>query len=99
ASVHAGAPTTGQPFPNTVAAFFANQGESMAETRARISCQTDCAAQLPSVDVLYDDVWTDPVAAGRPADASFAWRHSQLSTPAPTNATCQSDWTGLCRIT
>lgn len=99
ASVNPGAPTTGQPFPNTNAALFANQGETMAETRARISCQTDCAALLPSVDVLYDDVWTDPVAAGRAADASFSYRYSQLSTAAPTSATCQSTWSALCRIT
>ena len=99
ASVNPGAPTTGQPFPNTNAALFANQGETMAETRARISCQTDCAALLPSVDVLYDDVWTDPVAAGRPADASFSYRYNQLSTTAPTSATCQSTWSALCRIT
>jgi mono/diheme cytochrome c family protein len=99
ASVNPGAPTTGQPFPNTNAALFANQGETMAETRARISCQTDCAALLPSVDVLYDDVWTDPVAAGRPADASFSYRYNQLTTAAPTSATCQSTWSALCRIT
>ncbi len=99
ASVNPGAPTTGQPFPNTNAALFANQGETMAETRARISCQTDCAALLPSVDVLYDDVWTDPVAAGRPADASFSYRYNQLTTAAPASATCQSTWSALCRIT
>ncbi len=99
ASVHAGAPTTGQPFPNSNPALFANQAESMAEARARVSCQTNCAALLPSVDVLYDDVWTDPVAAGRPADASFSYRYNQLSTLAPTSATCQSNWSSLCRIT
>jgi hypothetical protein len=99
ASVNAGAPTTGLPFPNTNPALFANQGETMAETRARISCQTDCAALLPSVDVIFDDVWTDPVAAGRPADASFAYRYNQLQTAAPTSATCQSAWSALCRIT
>lgn len=99
ASVNPGAPTTGQPFPNTNAALFANQGETMAETRVRISCQTDCAALLPSVDVIYDDVWTDPIAAGRPADASFSYRYNQLSTAAPTSATCQTTWSALCRIT
>ncbi|MGQ0430093.1 MAG: hypothetical protein ACT4UQ_09190 [Gammaproteobacteria bacterium] len=99
ASVNAGAPTTGQPFPNSNPAIFANQGETMAEARARVSCQTDCAAQRPSVDVLYDDVWTDPVAAGRAADAPFSYRYNQLSTVAPTSATCQSLWSGLCRIT
>jgi hypothetical protein len=99
ASVNPGAPTTGQPFPNTNAALFANLGETMAEARARISCQTDCAAQLASVDVIYDDVWTDPVTAGRPADASFSYRYSQLMTPAPTSASCQSNWSSRCRIT
>jgi hypothetical protein len=99
AMVNAGAATTGQPFPNSNPAIFANQGESMAEARARVSCQTDCAALAPSVDVRYDDVWTDPIAAGRAPDASFAWRYADLTTPAPTSATCQSAWSGLCRIT
>ena len=98
-AVNSGAPTTGQPFPNSNPAIFANQGESMAEARARVSCQTDCAAQKPSVDVLYEDVWTDPIAAGRAPDAPFTYRYAQLATPAPTSATCQSDWTALCRIT
>ena len=99
ASINAGAVTTGLPFPNSNPAFFANQGETMAETRARISCQTDCAALRPSVDVFYDDVWTDPVAAGRPADAAFSYRYNQLTTAAPTSAACQSSWSALCRIT
>ena len=98
-AVNSGAPTTGQPFPNSNPAIFANQGESMAEARARVSCQTDCSAQKPSVDVLYEDVWTDPIAAGRAPDAPFTYRYAQLATPAPTSATCQSDWTALCRIT
>ena len=98
-AVNSGAPTTGQPFPNSNPAIFANQGESMAEARARVSCQTDCAAQKPSVDVLYEDVWTDPIAAGRAPDAPFTYGYAQLTTPAPTSASCQSDWTALCRIT
>jgi hypothetical protein len=99
ASVNAGAATTGQPFPNSNPAVPANQGETMAEARARVSCEVDCAALLPSVDVFYDDVWTDPVAAGRAADASFSYRYGQLMTPAPTSPTCESQWTSLCRIT
>ncbi|MGH8196880.1 MAG: hypothetical protein ACRETI_01795 [Steroidobacteraceae bacterium] len=99
ALVNAGATTTGQPFPNSNPALFANQGDTMAEARARVSCQTDCAAQRPSVDLVYEDVWTDPVAAGRAADAPFAYRYNQLTSPAPTSAACQSDWSSLCRIT
>jgi hypothetical protein len=98
-AVNAGAPTTGLPFPNSNPALFADQGDSMAETRARISCQTDCAALRPSVDVIYEDVWTDPVAAGRPADPSFTYRYNLLTTAAPTSATCQSGWSALCRVT
>ena len=97
-AVNPGAPTTGQPFPNTNPAFFADQGETMAQTRARISCQTDCAALLPSVNVIYEDVWTDPVAAGRPPDAALAYRYADLQTPVPTRADCQSSWSALCRI-
>ena len=78
-AVNAGATTTGQPFPNTNPAFFADFGETMAQARARISCQTDCAALTPSVDVVFDDVWTDAVAAGRAADPSFAYRYADLT--------------------
>jgi hypothetical protein len=98
AAANPGAPTTGQPFPNTSPALFANQGETMAQTRARISCQTDCAVLLPSVNLSYEDVWTDPVAAGRPPDAPFGYRYADLQTPAPTRADCQSSWSALCRI-
>ncbi len=98
ASVNPGAPTTGSPFPNTVPALFADQGETMAQTRSRISCQTDCATLLPSVDVVFEDVWTDAATAGRSPDAPFAYRYSALATPAPTSLACQQAWTSLCRI-
>jgi len=99
AAVYAGAATTGQPFPNTNAAFFADFGETMAEVRTRISCQTDCAALKPSVDIVFDDVWTDPAAAGRAADASFAYRYSDLETLPPTSVPCTTDWQAGCRVT
>ncbi|MCC7199700.1 MAG: PD40 domain-containing protein [Gammaproteobacteria bacterium] len=99
ARVNPGAPTTGQPFPNTRAALFADQGETMAQTRARISCQTDCAALTPSSDLKYEDVWTDPAAAGRPADLPFAYRYADLATPAPTSAACTPRWSAQCRAT
>jgi hypothetical protein len=98
-AANAGAPTTGLPFPNTVAAMFADFGETMAQVRARISCQTDCAALLPSVDVQFEDVWTDPVAAGRPPDASFSYSYVDLATPAPAPTDCVSTWRSGCRIT
>ncbi len=36
--------------------------------------------------------------AGRPPDAAFAYRYSDLQTPAPTRADCQQTWSALCRI-
>ncbi len=99
ATVHAGARSTGLPFPNTNPALFADFGETMAQTRARISCQTDCAALRLSLDIAYDDVWTDPVAAGRPPDASFAYRYKDLDTLAPTSVDCLASWRSGCRGT
>ncbi len=98
--VNQGATTTGQPFPNTDPAMFADFGEIMAETRARISCgnPTGCST-IPSANLIYDDVWTDPVAAARPADASFSYLYSDLTTPAPLNGNCLPAWSNRCRIT
>src|SRR5205807_8211479 len=58
---------------------------------------TTCS-QIPSIDVLYADVWTDPVVAGRPADVAFSYLYSDLSTPKPDNAHCVT-WDALCRST
>jgi hypothetical protein len=100
-----GAEVTGQPFPNTDPALFADVGETMAEVRARVSCNTDCAGIEPSLDIVYEDVWTDEVAAGRAKDESFAWRYgptavageSGLETLAPTTPDCVGDWSATCR--
>ena len=80
-------------------AFFADFGETMAQVRARISCQTDCAALTPRLDIVFDDVWTDPVAANRAPDPSFAYRYADLQTPAPTSADCTTGWRAGCRAT
>ncbi len=99
ASVNAGATTTGLPFPNANPALFADYGETMAQTRARISCQTDCAALTPSTSIVFEDVWTDAGAAGRAPDAAFKYAYSDLTTPAPTPADCINTWRSGCRIT
>src|SRR5262245_51289878 len=92
-SANSGAPTTGSPFPNTEPALFADAGETMAETYARI-----VGLRNPSVNVVYDDVWTDP--ALRAKDPSFAYRYADLDTAAPLNDPgCATAWTALCRIT
>jgi hypothetical protein len=98
-SAWAGASADGQPFPNTDAAFFADFGETMAQVKKRISCATNCALITPSVDVVYADIWTDPIAAGRAKDASFAFRYADLTTPLPTPGNCIAGWSPRCRIT
>lgn len=98
-SAWAGASVDGQPFPNTEPAFFADFGETMAQVKKRISCATDCALVTPSVDVVFDDIWTNPAAAGRAKDASFGYRYADLTTPVPTSGACVSAWSAGCRIT
>jgi hypothetical protein len=96
-AINDGAATTGSPHTNP--AFFADFGETMAQTRARISCQTDCAALTPSLNVVFEDVWTDPVASGRAPDDSFAFSYADLDTPAPTTPDCINTWRAGCRTT
>jgi len=92
-TVHAGAPATGQPFPNTLLSLPAIFGESMAETLTRLD-----AVQLdPSTDLIYDDLWTDEAAAGRLRDVSTALAYADLQTAAPVPPACQDDWDSQCR--
>ncbi len=91
-SANPGAPADGSPFPNTQPALFANQGETMADVWARQSG----GARTPSVDVVYEDVWTDP--AVRAPDASFSYAYRDLTTPAPVDPGCVTIYTALCRI-
>lgn len=105
-----GAPAAGTPFPHTLSTFVPAAGETMAQARARTSCLTDspkCKQMNPSVNVYYSDIWTDPAAAGRPADASFDYSYNnatQFLTPVPTKTSCldsvggPSAWKASCRI-
>ena len=93
-----GADADGVPFPNTNSALFADFEETMAQVRYRLTCATDCSSIQPSLDLVYEDVWTDEVAAGRPADAPFTDAYTDLLTPAPTTAACQTTWASDCRI-
>lgn len=94
-AAHIGAQTTGVPFPNTVNTLVPDFGDTMAETRTRVSCQTDCAALEPSFDPVYQDVWTDP--AVRAPDADIRYEYAGLSTPPPLPASCMNDWEPGCR--
>ena len=106
-SVNVGATAVGMPFLNTKANLSAaNVGDTMADTRAWNTCAnavtppgaTTPCSELPTIDVIYSDVWTDPVTAGRPADKAFSYLYANLSTPSPANAHCAT-WDPLCRST
>ena len=102
ASAWAGAQATGVPFPNTVSTFSPDFGETMAETRTRVSCQLEnCAALTPSVNLAYADVWTDPMV--RTPDLSFTYAYRDATgdlVPAiPVRPdSCLTQWTANCRI-
>jgi hypothetical protein len=109
-SVNAGALAAGAPFPNTLPTLpAANPGDTMADTRVWNTCQSGLPAtivcsEVPSIDVIYADVWTDPVKAGRAPDTAFSYVYTSptagvgLSTPSPANAHCGT-WDPLCRST
>jgi len=77
APVNQGATTTGQPFPGTNSALFANARETMAQTLERISCETGSAlanlpepytqpcSQILTTDVIYAPVWTNGVTTAQ----------------------------------
>jgi hypothetical protein len=89
-------------FPGANPTLTAQNGETMAQTRARITCQLGgqdkCRSMQPSVDVVFTDEWTDATISGRAPDASFSYRYADLTTPAPTTPECQTRWSATCRI-
>jgi hypothetical protein len=103
--VNPGAPTTGQPFPNTNTALFANAGETMAQTLARISCasgSTIPCSQTLSADVVYAPVWTQGVTLpSGSTDGAISLLYADLNSPSPlaTPANCAPTWTAQCRAT
>jgi len=104
-SAYAGATAAqvGGPFPNTLGTWtIAEVGETMAEVRARVSCNPSCstlppfASIQPSMNVIYRDVWTaDPVVAANNVDIDY--RYQDLTTRSPTSSACMTDWSWRCR--
>lgn len=90
ASVNTGAATTGLEFPNTDPALFADMGETMAETWARIN-----GTRRLGPDAVYVDQWTDESVIAR-AEA-FTHAYGDLQTPAPISGVCAGEWSNACR--
>jgi len=100
ASVYGGATGDGVAFTNTNAVLSPNFGETMAETRTRISCRDDnCRALTPSLDILYEDFWTDP--AVRTPDAPFSFTYQAIAGNLPelplNFPACVTSWSAVCR--
>jgi hypothetical protein len=107
ASAWAGASAAGAPFPNTIdsgsGAFIPTAvGETMAEARMAVSCANDtppCAQMVPSVNVIYTDVWTNPAVATPNPSIFYRYDDStEFKTPFPTSALCITQWGPNCRI-
>ncbi|VAW83789.1 FIG00785302: hypothetical protein [hydrothermal vent metagenome] len=96
-AINSGAITSGLPFPNTEPGMIANMSETMAQTRGRLSCDTDCAARKLQMDIEFIDHWSDP--ALRIPDASFEYRYTDLDSTLlhPASDNCQNQWQPLCR--
>jgi hypothetical protein len=100
--VNTGATTSGEPFPDTVATFLPNAGETMAEARARTSCANDsppCRQMVPSVNIVYQDVWTNPSVRAPDASFSYSYLDPTIMTNVPTSELCETSWSNTCRIT
>ena len=99
--------TAGAAFPHTIASGPAayipqNAGETMAQARMAVSCATDtppCLQMMPSVNVLYTDVWTDPAQATPGTPITYSYTDAANPVPAiPTSALCATAWSANCRI-
>ncbi len=91
-SVNFGALNPTIEFPNTDPALFADEiGETMAEVYARIN-----GVRSPTPDVIYVDQWTGPSVTTK--DADFSYLYTDLTTSAPLETACATDFVSACRI-
>ena len=113
-SAWVGASAAGVPFPNTITAptmvggttlepFLPTAaGQTMAQARMAWSCANDhppCAQMVPSVNVIYQDVWTNPAQATPGSPIFYRYDDAtQFFTPFPTTALCITAWSANCRI-
>ena len=94
-SINSGAAATGIAFLNTDNTMLPVLGETMAQTRGRISCETDCAAITPTMDAIFTDVWTDEMQRAKDPDVNLLY--GDLGTTPPTTGSCISNWNATCR--
>jgi hypothetical protein len=100
---YAAATPAPQPDGTILQAYIPNAGETMAEARSRVTCATASGvpcSEVPSVDVLYTDAWTDPAqaTAGKPITLSYLGLDAKDGEAIPTTSNCASTWASNCRI-
>jgi hypothetical protein len=105
ASVNPGAPLTGQPFPGSNPALSPDAGETMAETRTRLSCalppepnRPRCPDMTPSLNVRFEDVWTDPAVRTPDPPILYSYADPTFTTKPPAASACITNWNAKCRI-
>lgn len=81
-NINVGANVTGLPFANTRPELFADVGDTMAQVLSRVQPET----QMPSLELEFDDFWTDPLV--RTPDESWSIVYADLDTPEPELHTC-----------
>jgi hypothetical protein len=97
AAINQGAPSNGYTFPNTILigvdAISADAGDTMAMARTR----KDPTVLELSTDLVYQDVWTGPLA-GRLPDADYSVVYADITaTPLPEMFSCVP-WAVECRV-
>jgi hypothetical protein len=97
ASVNPGAPGTGQPFfAGGSATISPDQGETMAQARARQSCTSGtprCADLNLNMAPVFTDVWTDPAQRTPDPDiTNLSYVDTTFTTTPPTAAACITAW-------
>lgn len=89
--INTGAGSDGVPFLNSSPLLLPLEGETMAETHARIN-----GIAAPNLNVEFQDDWTDE--AVRALDPDLQYLYENLTTAAPTTQSCLTQWNGTCRI-
>ncbi|TNC81763.1 MAG: hypothetical protein C9356_07905 [Oleiphilus sp.] len=93
-SINAGALDTGQPFPNTDPALFADFGETMAEVYTRVN-----GVRSLSPDIEYEDEWADEDVIAKADPFDYSYEDLDSNSPISPDSACLTVWSSLCRLT
>jgi len=95
-TLNSGAPTDGYNYPNTDLSIAANMGETMAQAITRLQ-----PSRLnPTMDIIFQDLWTDEAQQVRQLGFSLTYDDVDfegMSSTAPTSDSCITNWSNACR--